>query len=172
VKVGIVADTHDLLDAALPGALAGCSLLLHAGDVTRREVLLGLARVAPVVAVRGNNDDGPFGEALPAWARVELGGIRALVVHETAPGRPARDLAGLLARERPDLVVHGHSHRPGAARAAGVLFLNPGSAGPRRFSLPRTACVLDVAGRRVRASWIDLAAAPPAPWGEPFLAEL
>jgi hypothetical protein len=170
--VGLVADTHGLLDPALPAALAGCAVVLHAGDVTGPAILEGLARIARTVAVRGNNDAGPFGESLPAWALVELGAIRALLVHEATPGRPGRALARLLARERPQLVVHGHSHRPGAARPEGLLFVNPGSAGPRRFSLPRTIALLEVAGRRVRTEWIDLAASPPARWGAPFAADL
>lgn len=172
MRVGLVADTHGLLDPALPGALAGCAVVLHAGDVTGPSVLEGLGRVGRVVAVRGNNDEWPFAESLPEWALVELGAVRALLVHEATPGRPARALARILARERPDLVVHGHSHRPGAVRLGELLFVNPGSAGPRRFLLPRTAAVLEVAGRRVQAEWIDLAASPPVRWGAPLAADL
>jgi len=172
VRVGIVADTHGLADPGLPRALDGCTLVLHAGDVGGPAVLEALGRLGRVVAVRGNGDVGPFGEALPEWSVVELGALRALVVHEAVPARPGPALARVLARERPDLVVHGHSHRPGCARDGARLFLNPGSAGPRRFSLPRTAARLEVAGRRVRVEWLDLASAPPAPWRDPLDAEL
>ncbi len=172
MRVGLVADTHGLWDPGLERVLRGCALVLHAGDVGRATVLESLSRVAPVRAVRGNNDDGPLGESLPASLRVELGVLRALLVHEADPARPTAELLRLLAAERPDLVIHGHSHRPGAALREGTLFLDPGSAGPRRFTLPRTACVVELEGRRVQARWWDLASGPGAPFGDPFEADL
>ena len=123
-------------------------------------------------AVRGNNDEGPFGEALPEAERVQAGAIRFLLVHEARPDDPSPPCERLIDREPVDIVVHGHSHRPGVARLGPVLFLNPGSAGPRRFSLPRSACVVDVAGRRVTARWWDLAPEPAGPLGDPFAADL
>ena len=138
----------------------------------RASVLEALSRLAPVRAVRGNADDGPLGESLPPSLRVDLGALRALLVHEADPGAPKAELHRLLAAERPDLVVHGHSHRPGAALREGTLFLDPGSAGPRRFSLPRTACVVEIEGRRLRARWWDLAAHPAEPFRDPFEAVL
>lgn len=158
VKVGLVSDTHGLADPALPALFAGCALVLHAGDVVRESVLEALGAVAPVTAVRGNCDEGTSLERLPASAVVPLGALTALVVHDVGdrerPRAPARDL---LARRRPDVVVHGHSHRPGAAVVGPTLFVNPGSAGPRRFSLPRAAAVLTVRGRTARVEWFDLA---------------
>jgi len=95
------------------------------------------------------------------------------VVHDLgARGRPAPSARALLARHRPHVVVHGHSHRPGAAVVEGRLVVNPGSCGPRRFSLPRTAAVMEVRGRSVRVAWHDLAGERLAPFGEAFELEL
>ena len=172
MRLGLVADTHGLLDPVLPAVLDGCDLVLHAGDVGRPSVLEALSRIAPVLAVRGNNDAGPGLDGLPEWLPVDAGELRALVVHEARPGAPAAPLARILAREGVHFVVHGHSHRPGAVVAGGRLFVNPGSAGPRRFSLPRTAAVAVVRGRRVEVRFSRLDPAGPRAHGEPFTATL
>jgi putative phosphoesterase len=173
LRVGLVADSHGLHDPKLETLLAGCDLVLHAGDVVRPAVLEALARVAPVRAVRGNNDVGPAFAALPEVLVEDLGALRALVVHDLgARGRPSPVARALLARHHPDLVVHGHSHRPGAAVVEGRLVVNPGSCGPRRFSLPRTAALLVIRGRTARVTWHDLAGKALAPFGEAFEAEL
>jgi putative phosphoesterase len=174
MRVGLVSDTHGLADPRLPEVLAGCDLVLHAGDVVKEAVLVALRRIAPVTAVRGNCDEGTSLARLPASALVPLGPLLALLVHDAgAPDHPAAEVRTLLARHRPHVVVHGHSHRPGAALAGGALFVNPGSAGPRRFHLPRAAAVLDLDGRRVRVAWFDLAAPRgPLPLREPFEASL
>ncbi len=165
MRVGLVSDTHGLFDAKLEGLFGGCDLVLHAGDVARLAVLESLRAIAPVQAVRGNNDFGPLAD-LPDLLRVQLGDLRALVVHEL--GRPGSPLARrALARGRCEIVLHGHSHAPRVGLLDGVLYVNPGSAGPRRFRLPRTAGVLTVSGRRARVALFDLAHQPPAPFGEP-----
>ena len=180
MRVGLVSDTHGLADPRLGELLAGCALVLHAGDVVGEAVLDALREIAPVTAVRGNCDEGTSLERLPATALVPLGALTALVVHDLGPrDRPIEPARAILARvpspaprrgaeerrgpARPQLVVHGHSHRPGAAVLDGTLFVNPGSAGPRRFTLPRAAAILTVRGRTARVEWIDLAAAPPGP---------
>jgi hypothetical protein len=170
VRIGLVSDTHGLFDPALAGAFARCEAILHAGDVVKPAVLAALEAIAPVTAVRGNNDDAPALARLPEAALVALGPLTALVVHDLgareAPKPPAR---ALIARRRPEIVIHGHSHRPGVAVVEGRLFVNPGSAGPRRFSLPRTAAVLVARGRRVSVELLDLAApGGAAPLGAPF----
>jgi putative phosphoesterase len=158
VRVGLVSDTHGLADPRLPQVLGGCALVLHAGDVVKEAVLAALAGIAPVTAVRGNCDAGTSLARLPETAIVPLGALTALVVHDLGPReRPIAPAAPLIARAHPQLVVHGHSHRPGAAVVGGTLFVNPGSAGPRRFSLPRAAAVLTVRGRTARVEWFDLA---------------
>jgi putative phosphoesterase len=169
MRVGLVSDTHGLADPLLPEALARCALVLHAGDVVRESVLEALARIAPVTAVRGNCDLGTPLERLPETVLVPLGELNALLVHDLGtPEKPAPPARDLLRHVRPPIVVHGHSHRPGAALVDGTLFVNPGSAGPRRFRLPRAAAVLVVAGRRVRVEWLDLAGPGLAPLREPW----
>jgi hypothetical protein len=171
--VGLVSDTHGLFDPRLAELFHRCDAILHAGDVVKAAVLEALAELAPVVAVRGNNDDAPALAELPEIALVPLGALTALVVHDLgARERPKPPARGLLVRARPEIVVHGHSHRPGAAVHAGTLYVNPGSAGPRRFSLPRTAARLTVRGRTARVELFDLAADPAAPYGDAFEVEL
>jgi hypothetical protein len=170
VRIGLVSDTHGLFDPALALAFARCAAILHAGDVVRPAVLAALEEIAPVTAVRGNADDGPALARLPETALVAVGALTALLVHDLgareAPRPPAR---ALIARRRPEIVVNGHSHRPGAALVGGRLFVNPGSAGPRRVSLPRTAALLVVRGRRVSVEILDLATGGrPTPLGEPL----
>jgi len=167
MRVGLVSDSHGLFDPKLEILFAGCDLILHAGDVTRPAVLESLRRIAPVRAVRGNNDLGPLAE-LPETLRVSLGDLQALLLHELGrPASPSRAARRALARAPCHLVVYGHSHQAAVERLDGVLYVNPGSAGPRRFRLPRTAGVLAVSGRRASVSLFDLAAQPPTPFGEP-----
>jgi len=172
VRLGLVADTHGLFDPKLARVFEGCGLLLHAGDVAGPAVLEALERIAPVRAVRGNNDLGPFGRSLREVEHLEIAGLRLLLVHEASPRRPAPALRRLLEGGGVDVVVHGHSHRPGASRQGPLLFLNPGSAGPRRFSLPRTACVVTLEGRHLSASWWDLGRDPVVPYGDGYAADL
>jgi uncharacterized protein len=167
VRAALVADTHGLVDPKLGALFRGCDLVLHAGDVGREAVLGSLSAIAPVRAVRGNVDElGPL-EGLPEIFRVALGDLAALVVHDLGPReRPRPPVARAIARHRPEVVVHGHSHQPGHALLGGVLFVNPGSAGPRRFSLPRTAGILEVEGRSVRLDLFELSGPEPVPFGE------
>lgn len=172
MRVGLVADTHGLLDPALPEIFRGVDLVLHAGDVGKPEVLEALRAIAPLRVVRGNVDLSPPLDALPELAVVPLDELVALLVHDLGPrGRPPPALRAALARERPRLVVHGHSHRPGADQRDGLLHVNPGSAGPQRFSLPRTAALLSVQGRRVSVAFHDLSRDGEA-HGRPFEATL
>lgn len=169
MRVGLVSDTHGRLDPLLPALFARCDLILHAGDIVSEAVLSALEGLAPVTAIRGNNDEGTSLARLPETALVALGALTALVVHDLGPReRPKPPARALLARRQPEIVVHGHSHRPGAALVGGTLFVNPGSAGPRRFSLPRAAAILTVRGRLARVELFDLGGAAPAPFGEPL----
>lgn len=166
MRVGLVSDTHGLFDPKLERLFAGCDLIVHAGDVTRAAVLESLRAIAPVRAVRGNNDFGPLAE-LPETLRVQLGDLRALVIHEL--GRPSSPLARRALAGGPcEIVLHGHSHAPRVGLLDGVLYVNPGSAGPRRFRLPRTAGILTVSGRRALVALYDLGAQPAAPFGAPL----
>ncbi|HEX9398594.1 MAG TPA: metallophosphoesterase family protein [Anaeromyxobacter sp.] len=173
MRVGLVSDTHGHLDPLLHTLFARCALILHAGDVVREAVLAALERIAPVTAIRGNNDEGTSLARLPETALVRLGDLTALVVHDLGPReRPKPPARGLIERERPAIVVHGHSHRPDVALVCGTLFVNPGSAGPRRFSLPRAAAILTVRGRTARVELFDLAGTRLAILGEPVEATL
>lgn len=150
--VGVIADTHGLVRPAALEALAGSELIVHAGDVGSPEVLTELRAVAPVVAVRGNNDRGPWAEHLPVSDVVDLGGVFLYVLHDVKELDLDPRAAGFQA------VIAGHSHRPGVAERDGVLFLNPGSAGPRRFTLPITVARLTVRAGALDAAIVHLEA--------------
>jgi putative phosphoesterase len=136
--VGVISDTHGLVRPAALRALAGSELIVHAGDVGSPGVLDQLRAVAPVVAVRGNNDRGSWAASLPATEVVALGGVLLYVLHDVKELDLDPRGAGFHA------VIAGHSHRPDIDERHGVLFLNPGSAGPRRFTLPVTLARLTV----------------------------
>jgi hypothetical protein len=140
MKVGILSDTHDLLRPEVPDALEGCDCILHGGDISSRRVLDRLEQIAPVKAVRGNND-GEWAEDLPLFLDFELGGLRIYMTHKK------KDLPGNLAGY--DLVICGHTHQYASAwqEAAGgkrTLLFNPGSCGPRRFIQPITLAILKI----------------------------
>jgi uncharacterized protein len=150
VEVGVISDTHGLLRREACDALRGVALIIHAGDIGTAEVLQGLRAIAPVTAVRGNNDRGAWARALPARATFEVGGARILVIHDVHALR--RDVARLGVQ----LVIAGHSHRPSIEERDGVLFLNPGSAGPRRFTLPVSVARLRVRQGRAHVRLVAL----------------
>lgn len=163
MRLGLVSDSHGLADPALPRLLAGCDLILHAGDLVKAEVLAPLEAVAPVRAVRGNNDHAAALRALPAVLRLDLAEVAVLLLHEI--GSPARlhpQPRRLVRSARPMVVVYGHSHAPYAGLHEGILYVNPGSAGPRRFSLPRSAGLLHLRPGHARVELYDLARSPPA----------
>jgi putative phosphoesterase len=153
--IGVISDTHGLVRPEAVTALVGSELILHAGDIGSPDVLTTLGRLAPVVAVRGNNDRGPWAAALPEREVVEIGGCRLYVLHDlkTMDLDPVR--ANLHA------VIAGHSHRPLLQARDGVLYLNPGSAGPRRFRLPIAVARLEVRRGRLGARIIELPVGQP-----------
>jgi len=153
MDVGLISDTHGLLRPEALAALAGVEIILHAGDVGAPAVLDALARIAPVRAVRGNNDRGPWAARLPATDVVELDGASILVIHDLGELDLDPVTSGFAA------VVSGHSHQPLLRRDGPVLYANPGSAGPRRFRLPITLARMRVAGGTVDAELIELAPA-------------
>jgi len=150
VCLGVISDTHGLLRPAAVRALAGVDRIIHAGDVGEPEILEELAAIAPVTAVRGNVDRGPWADRLPRTAVVEAGGVRIYVRHGDAALDLDPQAAGFAA------VVTGHTHRAALRERDGVLYFNPGSAGPRRFSLPITMGRLIVEGGRVRGELTTL----------------
>ena len=148
--VGVISDTHGLVRPEAVEALKGSELIIHAGDVGGPEVLEELGRVAPVVAVRGNNDRGAWAEALGEYEAIEVKGTFIYVLHDLKE----LDIAPAAAGFR--VVVSGHSHQPLVEERRGVLYLNPGSAGPRRFKLPVTLARLKLDGADASAEIINL----------------
>lgn len=148
--VGVISDTHGLVRPEALAALKGSELIIHAGDVGGPEVLEELRRIAPVVAVRGNNDRGAWAEALPEYEAFEVDKSFVYVLHDLKE----LDIAPAAAGFR--VVVAGHSHKPLIEERRGVLYLNPGSAGPRRFKLPVTVAHLKFNGGDASAEIITL----------------
>src|ERR1700693_977675 len=137
-KIGLISYTHGLLRPEALRALEGSELIIHAGDVGKPEIIEALKTLAPVVAVRGNVDTEPWASALPETEVVETGVAIVYVLHDVH----ALDLNPAAAGFH--IVVSGHSHRPARTEHGGVLYINPGSAGPRRFHLPVTVARLDL----------------------------
>ncbi len=142
MRIGVVSDTHGLFDRALLRHFAGVDHILHAGDIGKREVIEQLAQIAPVTAVSGNVD-GFEASGVPVEQVIELAGRRIALYHRLyEKGKLTRDGAGFLERTKPAICVYGHSHQPKAEWREGVLLFNPGSAGPKRFHLPRAVGLL------------------------------
>jgi putative phosphoesterase len=137
-RVGVISDTHGLLRPEALRALARCDQIIHAGDVGAPGILEQLRAIAPVTAVRGNVDHGAWAEDLPAEAVLSVAGISFYVLHDVHDLGLAPDAAGIGA------VISGHSHQPLIRDQGGVLYLNPGSAGPRRFRLPVTLAIVKI----------------------------
>lgn len=142
MRIGVISDTHGLFDPMILQHFAGVDHILHAGDIGRGDVLAQLRQIAPVTAVSGNVD-GFEASGIPAEQLIELAGRRLAVYHRLyESGRLTRDGMDLLARISPAVCVYGHTHQPKAEWRDGVLLFNPGSAGPKRFHLPRALGVL------------------------------
>jgi uncharacterized protein len=144
LRIGVISDTHGLLRPQAEQRLAGVAHIIHAGDIGRPEVIAGLRRIAPVTAIRGNVDTREWAERYPDTELVRLGGRSIYVLHDLKELQLDPVLRGL------DVVVSGHSHRPRVETINGVLYLNPGSAGPRRFNLPVTLATLELTASGLR----------------------
>lgn len=150
MKVGVISDTHGLLRPEALAALDGCELIVHAGDIGSRDILDQLASIAPVHVVRGNNDQqSRWAEDLPDLTYFEVNGWQALLVHDIAdvPSELDADIK---------LVITGHSHKPSVQWRGAMLYLNPGSAGRRRFKLPVTLAILDVSTTTIEPRLVHL----------------
>jgi len=150
VVVGVISDTHGLMRPQALAALQGVDLIIHAGDVGTADVIKELRGIAPTHVVRGNIDEGDFGASLPMWELVEAGERRLFVLHEISQLDLDPAHAGFAA------VVFGHTHQPLIEMRDGVLFLNPGSAGPRRFKLPVTVARVGVSGQGLHPQIVEL----------------
>jgi uncharacterized protein len=149
-RIGLISDTHGLLRPEALAFLRGSDHIVHAGDIGAAEILEQLARLAPVTAVRGNNDRGAWAMALAETELVQIGGVSIYVIHDLAELDLDPHTAGI------HMVVSGHSHKPSIEHRNGVLFANPGSAGPRRFTLPISAGEALASGAVVSGRTIEL----------------
>lgn len=148
--IGVISDTHGLLRPQALAALQGSGLILHAGDIGSAEVLEALARIAPLAAIRGNNDTESWALATPETRKVEAGGKRFYLLHDLKTLDIDPVAAGI------DVVIAGHSHKPLAETRDGVLYLNPGSAGPRRWRLPITLSRLRIVAGQIEHELVQL----------------
>ncbi len=148
--IGVISDTHGLLRPEAVKALTGVELIIHAGDIGDPAILDELGEVAPVHAIRGNIDVQPWARDLPDTDVIEIGGIALYVLHNVNELDPHPRTAGFAA------VISGHSHKPMIKNRDGVLYFNPGSAGPRRFSLPITVGRLRIEKGRLAPELIEL----------------
>jgi putative phosphoesterase len=138
MKIGVISDTHGLLRPEAVDRLTGVDHILHAGDIGSAEVIDRLRALAPVTAIKGNNDTDDWASSYPNEARVTLGGRTIFILHDV------KELGANPSDKGYDVVVSGHSHKPKIETKDGVLYLNPGSAGPRRFKLPITVAILEI----------------------------
>jgi putative phosphoesterase len=155
-RIGVISDTHDLLRPEAIAALKGVEHILHTGDICSASILTELAAIAPVTAVRGNNDKGAWARRISETEVFTVAGHSIYLIHDLKELDLDPAAAGFAA------VIAGHSHKPKIERRDGVLFLNPGSAGPRRFRLPVTLATLDVSRTGIHAEIHELLPTPSA----------
>jgi uncharacterized protein len=149
--IGVISDTHGLIRPEAIAAIRNCSLIIHAGDIGGQHVLDCFESIAPVIAVRGNNDIGEWADSLPETKAVKIGPATIYVIHNVKEMDLDPASSGFAA------VISGHSHQPAVQTRDGVVFLNPGSAGPRRFRLPVSVARLRVKQGKVEARLIEIA---------------
>lgn len=150
LRIGLISDTHGILRPEAKAYLRGCAHILHGGDIGSQSILEELSAIAPVSAVRGNNDRGPWAQDLPETRRVRFEQVLVYVIHDLAELEIDPQAAGVR------VIVSGHSHRPLVQERNGVLYVNPGSAGPQRFKLPIAAAELRIAGDLVTTRVVEL----------------
>ena len=150
LRVGLISDTHGLLRAEVVAFLRGCDHIIHGGDIGGSHILAELSSIAPLTAVRGNNDKGAWADALPHTELARLEDAYIYVIHDLAQLDLEPRAAGI------GVVMSGHSHQPRIQERNGVLYINPGSAGPRRFRLPVAVAELAIAGTSITAHGVEL----------------
>ena len=150
MRIGLISDTHGLLRPEALAALQGCAQIIHAGDIGKPQVLDGLRAIAPLEAIRGNIDTADWALELPERLDLRIGGLTLHVLHDLKQLDIDPLAAGI------DVVIAGHSHKPKVERRDGVLYVNPGSAGPRRFSLPICLALLELNDGQAQVELISL----------------
>jgi uncharacterized protein len=149
-RIGLVSDTHGLVRSEALVALKGSEVILHAGDIGKAEVLDSFGSIAPVIAIKGNNDRDLWAKKIPDILNLEINGVKIHVIHNV------NELDADPVNDGFRVIVSGHSHKPRLVERDGILFINPGSAGPRRFKLPIAVAKLRIVRGRVRAKIIEL----------------
>ena len=153
-RIGVISDTHNYLDPLIPHLFAGVDHIIHGGDIGQPAIILALEQIAPVTAVAGNTDDPGF--QYSQTELVELDGRKFLVQHIVNPQSLTDPIRSRIARERPDMVVFGHTHKPYSASAGGTRFFNPGYAGKSRFGLRRSVAILNCGTEGIRVDYLSL----------------
>jgi uncharacterized protein len=148
--IGVISDTHGLVRPEVFAALADVELIIHAGDIGKAEVLQSLSGITPVLAIRGNNDREAWARDIPDILNVRINGLNIQVIHNV------HDIEGDPASLDIRAVISGHSHKPGIVTRDEILFVNPGSAGPRRFKLPVAVAKIHFEKRHLSATLIEL----------------
>jgi uncharacterized protein len=149
-RIGLVSDTHGLVRPEALAALKGSEVIIHAGDIGKAEVLDSLGSIATVISIKGNNDRSLWAKKIPDVLNLEINGIKIHVIHDL------NDLEADPVSNDIRVIVSGHSHKPGFAERDGILFINPGSAGPRRFKLPVAVGKLRIRRGNVHAEIVEL----------------
>jgi uncharacterized protein len=150
LRIGLISDTHGLFRPEARAFLVGCDYIIHGGDIGRADILDELGAMAPLIAVRGNNDTAPWAAGLPETELVRMGGVFVYVIHNLAELDIEPAASGVRA------IISGHSHKPRVDERGGVLYVNPGSCGPRRFKLPICVGEILLTGSRMTARVVDL----------------
>ena len=154
MKIAVISDTHNFFDPRIPKLLAGVNHILHGGDIGLPIIVLELEQIAPVTAVGGNTDDPGF--HYRQTQTVELASRKFLVHHIVNPHALADPIRSRIARERPAVVIFGHTHKPFCEMIGGTLFFNPGYAGKSRFGLERTVAILHCGEKEIRPEYLEL----------------
>jgi putative phosphoesterase len=154
MKIGVISDTHNYLDPRIPKLFSGVQHILHGGDIGLPMLLEELRQIAPVTAVMGNTDDAGFG--YPLSATVELAGRKFLLHHIVNPQLLSDDVQEMVSREKPNVVVFGHTHKPFHETISGIVYFNPGYAGKSRFGMPRTVAILHLEKKDIRVAMFTL----------------
>jgi len=153
VKIGVISDTHGFLDPKIPKLFEGVGHILHAGDIGDAFITFQLEQIAPVTAVLGNND---LGLHFKETETIKLAGRKFLVHHIVHPQSPSEKIKNHVAREKPDVIVFGHTHKRFCETVGGILFFNPGYSGKPKFGLERSAAILNCDEKEIRAEFLAL----------------
>lgn len=154
MRIGVISDTHNFLDPRVAKLFAGVAHILHGGDIGATRLIWELEKIAPVTAVLGNTDDPALHFRLTE--SIEAGRRKFLLHHIVNPHALSDELRERIDRERPDVVVFGHTHKPFCESIDGALFFNPGYAGHSRFGMPRSVAILEIAGKEIRPKYLSL----------------